>query len=295
MYARRSASRRKPAFSATRWEARFSGSARSCTCAAPSSANAQREREPQRASRDAAPARLALDPVPELDVAVHPTPTDRPEQLLHPRIDDRRDALRVAEERTRVLIGVRRGHARPTRDLRTLAGRDKRREVPSSSCRSTTASSSSLTARGGRRACRTAPAARRRPRRPWRGRERLADRDEQIRVAQRRLPHVLQSFLCNGGVPLGPDALRPLDLAPLGLGVEAVSSISSSSSSAKRLTPTTTRSPAPSWRSKAYAASSISCRWKPCSTGRPAPPSSSIRPISSQARSSSSRVSDSTK
>ena len=50
--------------------------------------------------------------------------------------------------------------------------------------------------------------------------ERLPDRDEQIVVAARRLPHPLERRLRRRSVSLRTDAARPLDLPPLRGGIE---------------------------------------------------------------------------
>src|SRR6266566_5573842 len=52
--------------------------------------------------------------------------------------------------------------------------------------------------------------------------QRLARRRQKIRLAPRGLPHRLERLSRLGRVPLGPDAGRPLELAPLRLGVEPV-------------------------------------------------------------------------
>ena len=54
------------------------------------------------------------------------------------------------------------------------------------------------------------------------GAQRLPHRREQVLVGAGHTPHLGQRRLRGRGVPLGPDACRPLELAPLDLGVEAV-------------------------------------------------------------------------
>src|SRR5262245_43558912 len=54
------------------------------------------------------------------------------------------------------------------------------------------------------------------------GPERLAHRREQVRLAARRLPDVLESRRSVVGAALSPHARRPLELPALRLGVEAV-------------------------------------------------------------------------
>ena len=71
-------------------------------------------------------------------------------------------------------------------------------------------------------------------------------------------------------------------------------SYGSSSSSANRFTPTTTRAPSSICRAISYADRSISDFWKPCSIAATAPPRASTCSISSSAAASTSSVSDST-
>ena len=195
----------------------FPAPVRSCTRAAPSSADAQRES--RGASRDAAPRASRLTQYPSCTLP-SATPTDRPEQLLHPRIDDRRDALGVAEERTRP-------HRCTARARSSSAGSPdpgRPRQVPGGPPPRAVAA---------------------RPRRPRASRREVGVvRADRSRSASRTSPTVAwaasasrigtsrfesPSAACRtcseaprSGVPLGPDAPRPLDLAPLGLGVEAV-------------------------------------------------------------------------
>ena len=93
-------------------------------------------------------------------------------------------------------------------------------------------------------------------------------------------------------VPLGAHVRGSLDLAPLGLRVDPAAARSAAPRPRRSaLTPTIGRSPDSTCCCQRYAAASISPWTKPCSTAATAPPSSSTRSISSQARASSSSVS----
>ena len=137
------------------------------------------------------------------------------------------------------------------------------------------------------------PQERRRSRR--RSRRRLEPTDWTSRLGSPRgLPHLREPRLDGRRVALGTHALRPFDLPSLRLGVEAVElhlvgivlgeAVDADDDALARLH---------LLLEGVRGLLDLRC-WKPCSTAATAP-SSSMRLISSQARSSSSRVSDSTK